>query len=805
MVVLKAAVTLDAAALAGYLENIKKLQPKPEAPRSPSAAEKEILISKAQAIYIQAEVASDILLDRLRGIESFLSAQTIFETAGSDDGIYRCLMGIGRARASLGDVTAARTNFDRALERAGDLKRPDYVGAARIARARLMFDSGDAAGAQDELARVMDDASLAGYPGITGEALLLQAGIEYARGDWESARAAVDRTITIFEGLADVKRLTRAHLLKGLVTLAEGDGPGAVTAFKTAKILADKLDDAVSRDKALIGISRAYRTAGDPKSASLYLADALKTARDSGWVAGEIASLCEEARVRIDLGDPAGAKTSAAAAHELALSQGDPSLAAASLLVLGEASRALGANDDAFDALASCIEVSSGAGVVGRDIPFLFFGNAERDAALSHFLALAVELGLEKKALPLVYVYEGSDLAGELLSDPPGLPERDAQLVRLYRDAAMRAIAVRNVSLDGDFTKVADTSRVEIVRLGDEADRLLSDIRTRIVRESPRLAALLGMKNDDPAGLARVLPEGAAFVKFLVYRDGAFAHVITRRGARLVRLGGGYEEIMTAAGKVKDTVRPAGAANGGSGGEISLAFTEAATGLSSLLVSPILSELAGVTTIGISPATAFSALPIQALGRYDDDGRFVFLGREYTVFETSSLWPRVAPAPPLAAVSGDVVVVGDEGLLGQDPAVPVIADETAGGGAQEESGTAGEERGPRVIHYDADARWWEARGQLVVLPDKSLWGVSDFSRIEYLSLMTPTPVLVVPGEAGRDEASAFLKAMVTATGDGAVLGGYGSAVRSSAEGSLSGGSLDWVLFTLMSTFISGQK
>ena len=84
---------------------------KPQAPRTLSAAENEVLVSKAQAIYIQGEVASDILLDRLRGIESFLSAKTLFETAESTEGVYRCHMGIGRAYASLGDVTAARIDY----------------------------------------------------------------------------------------------------------------------------------------------------------------------------------------------------------------------------------------------------------------------------------------------------------------------------------------------------------------------------------------------------------------------------------------------------------------------------------------------------------------------------------------------------------------------------------------------------------------------------------------------------------------------------------------------------------------------
>lgn len=806
-VVLKAVVTIDTAALASYLENIKKLQPKPEVPRALSTAEKEILISKAQAIYIQAEVASDILLDRLRGIESFLSAQAIFETAESPDGVYRCLMGIGRARASLGDIVAARVVFDRALEVAGELKRPDYAAGVRIVRARLMFTSGDLSGARREIGSVLDNGPPAGYEGITGEALLLAGEIEYADGDYESARTAIDRAIAIFEGLADVKRLTRAHLLRGLTIIAEGDAAGAVTAFKTAKILADKLDDAVSRDKALIGISRAYRTAGDPKSASLYLADALKTARDSGWVVGEIACLCETARVQMDLGDPESAKTSAAAAHELALTQGDPVVAAASLFVLGETLRALGANDDALDALTSCVEISTDIRVVGRDIPFLFFGGVERETAISHVLALGLELGREKKTLPLISAYEGSRVAGEVLSAPPPLSARDMELVRLFRDAAMRAIAAEDVLLDGDFIKVADTSHAEIVRLGDEANRSLSDIRTRIVRESPPLGSFLGMKNDDPAGLARVLPEGAAFVKYLVYGDGSFALVITRRGASVVRLGGGYEEIKTALEKIRDAVRSAGAGSDRTNGEISLAFTEAATTLSSLLVSPILPKLAGISIIGISPATTLPTLPIQALGRYDDDGRFVFLGREYTLLATSSLSPRVVPAPsaPSGTLGRDILIVGYENLVVDEPAGSTTTEESVPEGDDPEGGAVGDENTYRVLHYDGGAPWWEADGRLAVFSRKDVWGASGFSSLEYLSLMSHAPALVVPNEAGEVAVSDFVRAMVDATGGGTILGGYADTVRASAEGALVGGPLDWTLFTLMSDFVSEQK
>ena len=170
-------------------------------------------------------------------------------------------------------------------------------------------------------------------------------------------------------------------------------------------------------------MARACRIAGDPKTATLYLTDALKTARDSGWTAGEIACLCEEAYTQGELDDPAAAETAAAAAHALALSAEDPALIAATYLAMGEVSRAAGDGGAAFDALVSCIETSSDIRVVGRDVPFLFFGDTQREAALSHLLFLAAEAGKEKRAFAAVAGYEGAKAAREALWGPPGPAE----------------------------------------------------------------------------------------------------------------------------------------------------------------------------------------------------------------------------------------------------------------------------------------------------------------------------------------------------------------------------------------------
>jgi hypothetical protein len=678
--------------------------------------------------------------------------------------------------------------------------------AARIARARLMAAAGDMTGAGREIRTTLDDASLARYEGLMGEALLVSAELDYRARAYEPAGVKAGRAIGIFEAVTDVKRLTQAHLLMGLILLEEGDGPGAVGSFKLAKTLADRLDDEISAGKALIGMSRAYRIAGDPKTASLYLTDALKTAKDSGWIFGEIACLCETAYLQMDRGDPAGAETSAAAAHTLALSGGDPLLTAASLLVLGEASRSLGKSEAAFDALISSIRMSSDVRVVGRDIPFLFFEDAQRDTGLSHLLALSIDLGRQKKALAVIAPYEGSVVAREVLYDPPPLPSRDLESARLFRDAAMRVIATADVSLGGDFTRIADTSRAEAARLAGEADRSLSDIETRIDRESPRLAALMGLKNPEPADLARALPAGAALVHYVVNEGGAFALVVAGRMTSIVRLDGGYEEISADSARLRDAADTMPGTAAATDGEVPLAFSEASTGLTSRLVSPILPALSGVTTIGISPGLTLVSLPIQALGRYNDEGRFIFLGEDYTLFNTSWLSPRVASAPSKPGpVAHDIVIVGDGDVIGPaeigDPAEKDTPDTPTGVG----DGTPGDERSPRIIRSPPDAAWWDGQAGLIVFPEKGVWGSSDFSRVEYLSFASRAPVMVIPAQLGRDGVSSFLKTTIAASGRGAILRGYSDAVKTAAIASRSGRPVDWIRLMLISDFVSEQK
>ncbi len=447
-------------------------------------------------------------------------------------------------------------------------------------------------------------------------------------------------------------------------------------------------------------------------------------------------------------------------------------------------------------------------------MPFLFFGDAHREAALTHLLLLSAETGKEKRAVAATAGYEGAKVAREALWGLPALPSRDAGLMRLFRDAAMRAIAAEDVSIGGEYVTFSDTSGTESLRLLDEARRSLDAVKARIARESPRFAVWMGIINPNPAESSRRLPAAAALVHYVLNSEGACALVMTSMGVSIVRLPEGYEDISAALARLEEA---AGSLRIGTAGEIPLDFTEASTSFTSMLVSPILHELAGITTIGISPAGISPAgispggtlrsLPIQALGRYNDEGRFGFLGEGYALFGTSWLSPSTAGFSPAGdnAAGPDILVVGEIDLPGtevtDDAAEPAASDGTDGvqSRSPDDGGTA------RIAHCTPDFPWWDSQGRLIVFPETGVWGESDFSRIEYLSYLSAQPVMVIPGEVGPDEVSAFLRETIAASSGRAILFGYADAVRISAMDSRSGGPTGWIRFNLISDFVSASK
>jgi hypothetical protein len=289
---------------------------------------------------------------------------------------------------------------------------------------------------------------------------------------------------------------------------------------------------------------------------------------------------------------------------------------------------------------------------------------------------------------------------------------------------------------------------------------------------------------------------------------------MTARGVSIVRLPEGYEDISAALARLEEA---AGSLRIGTAGEIPLDFTEASTSFTSMLVSPILHELAGITTIGISPAGispggispggTLRSLPIQALGRYNDEGRFGFLGEGYTLFGTSWLSPSTADFSPAGDVTAgpDILAVGEmdlPGAEGTDGAAGSAAPDGTDGvqsRSSDDGGTA------RIAHCTPDFPWWDSQGRLIVFPETGVWGESDFSRIEYLSYLSAQPVMVIPGGIGPDEVSAFLRDTIAASSGGAILFGYADAVRISATDSRSGGPTGWIRFILISDFVSVSK
>ena len=171
-VLLKVRVAVDAKSLTDTLENISKLEPEPEPAKALTAEEKDTIIRKANEKFLQGEVASEFLLDRIRGIELFMSAKGLYESVGYKEGVYKCLLGMGKAKASIAYLNDAIRDLGEAKILAQEMNSNEYIAEVDLETARALFMMGDYNSAREAASSVISR-----YPKKTeipfGESLFL--------------------------------------------------------------------------------------------------------------------------------------------------------------------------------------------------------------------------------------------------------------------------------------------------------------------------------------------------------------------------------------------------------------------------------------------------------------------------------------------------------------------------------------------------------------------------------------------------------------------------------------------------------
>ncbi|MBN1881685.1 MAG: tetratricopeptide repeat protein [Deltaproteobacteria bacterium] len=643
-VIVTVRVTLDSAALLSYMENIARLAPPVEEASGPSEDEMNAFASRAEKTLLQADVATDVLLDPIQGIESYESAMSLFETARDEEGVYRCLMGIGRAKASLGHLAEAEDFFVRAGDVARSLGNTRDEEASRLERAWLKLLTGDYTGACDDISALLEDIRGAGFDDIEARALEILSQADFALDRRERALDEIVRAIFIYERLGDKKSHYAAYVSYGLMLLTAGEIDAAVEELKYAKIMSERMEDSERRAVVLTALGSAFFSLGDYEGALLYLDEAVTTAVHAGWDYGAARGLIERAKIFITIEDISRAASDAARAEELAKTLDVPSLSAASLFVRGRIAELQNDRAGALDAYLGAAAEASDIRVTAVREPYAPFTTSEMKTCVEAALGLAAGMDDTKSATEAVSYYH-SALTNRYLfietSNDFSLPPREPVSVSEWK-----AVVGRTLGIDAVWKSPATNafSNESLDTLTERREQALDEFfksAAVIKKQAPVLALLSGIDHPNYLYLRQLLGPGCAHVQYFVGPSRAFALVVTTNDFEIVTLPTGSADIieatedLLAAMEEEETVSPipaitpdeapegtafidtAGTDSDEETAPVSvpdiLTFEEAARRASALVISPISSYCADADTIGINPGPDLPGLALAAL------------------------------------------------------------------------------------------------------------------------------------------------------------------------------------------------
>ena len=641
-IIITAEVTLNSSSLSDYLENVSRLEPKPLDPEVLTSDEIKGLTDGARKLFIQGEVASEMLYDHVRGIELFTRAIEQYREVGDDEGLFLSLIGRGRASGSLGQVKYAMADFLEALGLSREMGMDRYRARADLEMARLLILMGDYDGALEYIptSRGSNSRPDPDIPdGLKGEILMALTDIDYALDRPDKAIEEIREAISIFETLGDVRRLGKAQLTLGLILLSVGDVKSAIMELKFMKKLSEKFKDNNARVITLIALGRAYMEIGDNDGAEIFLKEALVTAKESGWIVGEVRANIGLSRLSRLKGETDRAISFIFDANELVEVTGSPSppsppsLIAAALYTQGLIFLDEGNKKDALKSLSDAVETASKPSVIGSRYPFDPFTEGDLKDALTHLLGLTMELEKEEKGLFALLTYQGVLTAMEFLSSSI-YQDYDEGLIDEWREAMRTSLCLENLILSTDTSGVSESSLSVMIKKREEVNKTIREISNTILRKDPKLAILLKIDVQNPRDLKGSVGENSAFVRYFLGEERAFALLMTYEELTIIELSANTGEIEEFVAELNSYIQgeDSDPDEGPPPSPSTSSFEEASNALYNALITPLLFRLTDTLTLGISPGVALTSVPFFALGGYQGDGEFRFLFDEYDLF-----------------------------------------------------------------------------------------------------------------------------------------------------------------------------
>ena len=230
---------------------------------------------------------------------------------------------LGHAYAATGNLPRAIELYTRCLQEVEETDPENVVARAQLAThlGHALADAGEAERAQEVLDRVVDATGALADPSAQVKLYWSLARDAGTRGELASALANARRALALLEATENAAHVGRAHVLSGVLQLAQGDADGAGRMFDRAEELLGARPDPAdlatlrteqARRDLLLGDGAAAEErarqalallengdAGERGRATQALAEALALAGEVDAAAGEFdraVSLLEEAR-----------------------------------------------------------------------------------------------------------------------------------------------------------------------------------------------------------------------------------------------------------------------------------------------------------------------------------------------------------------------------------------------------------------------------------------------------------------------------------------------------------------------------